>query len=267
MAPRYPSIPDPTTDPQSLRDAVLALKQAFELMAGTRGNAAVANAEDLASASDTIATNTSDIEALQTAVDALSYVSSIEGASGALTLDETSGVELSGSEIQLRQGSASQFGALKVDNVTLQSTAGVASAKNPACTYSQPSPNPTGTSSGSPGKMMGLGGSCKITPVYSGRVEVMFDYGATAGGLVDIMAYIKYGTGTAPSNGASPSGTTLGGERWVSVYSSGRLSQGVLQAVLTGLTLNTEYWFDIALYTSSGITVSITGIQCVLREF
>lgn len=71
MAPRFPSIPDPTADPQSLRDAVLALKQAFEMMAGTRGNVASATAEDLASASETIATNTSDIETLQTDAETL----------------------------------------------------------------------------------------------------------------------------------------------------------------------------------------------------
>ena len=38
MAPKYPSIPEPTLDPQSLRDAVLTIKQAFEVLTGQRGN-------------------------------------------------------------------------------------------------------------------------------------------------------------------------------------------------------------------------------------
>lgn len=68
MAPRFPSIPDPTADPQSLRDAVLALKQAFELMAGTRGNVAAATADDVATLESTV---TSSIETLEGTVDAL----------------------------------------------------------------------------------------------------------------------------------------------------------------------------------------------------
>ena len=38
MAPKYPSIPEPTLSPESLRDAVLTLKQAFEVLSGQRGN-------------------------------------------------------------------------------------------------------------------------------------------------------------------------------------------------------------------------------------
>lgn len=37
MAPKYPAIPEPTSDTNSLRDAVLALKQAVELLTGQRG--------------------------------------------------------------------------------------------------------------------------------------------------------------------------------------------------------------------------------------
>lgn len=131
MAPRYPSIPDPTVDPQSLRDSVLALKQAFELLAGLRGDVGAASAADLASASATIASQADDISSLQDVINALSYVGSIEGLTGAFTLNETSGIENSGQAIQLRQASASQFGAAKVDDATLQAVSGVLSTKNP----------------------------------------------------------------------------------------------------------------------------------------
>jgi hypothetical protein len=76
MAPKYPSIPEPTLDPQSLRDAVLTLKQAFEVLTGQRGNpdyravllpelVASDNADDAAIAANAaaIAANTTNIAA------------------------------------------------------------------------------------------------------------------------------------------------------------------------------------------------------------
>lgn len=41
MAAKYPSIPDPTTDPISLRQATLALKEGFEILTHQRKNAGV----------------------------------------------------------------------------------------------------------------------------------------------------------------------------------------------------------------------------------
>ena len=38
MVAKYPAIPEPTIRPDSLRDAVLTLKQAFEVLSGQRGN-------------------------------------------------------------------------------------------------------------------------------------------------------------------------------------------------------------------------------------
>lgn len=56
-------------------------------------------------------------------------VSSIAGNTGAFTLNATSGITNSVNDIQCSQGSSSQFGCLKVDNTTIQSTAGVISTK------------------------------------------------------------------------------------------------------------------------------------------
>ena len=75
-----------------------------------------------------LGTAETDISTLQSTVAGLSYVASIEGQTGALTLDETSGIENSGSAIQLRQASSSQFGAVKVDNTTITAASGVISA-------------------------------------------------------------------------------------------------------------------------------------------
>lgn len=86
---------------------------------------------DVADLETRVDTAEADIDAAELRLDALEgadYVNTIEGASGAFTLDETSGIELDGHDIQLRQGSASQFGAVKVDNSTITASGGVISA-------------------------------------------------------------------------------------------------------------------------------------------
>lgn len=134
-APRYPAIPDPTTDPQSLRDTVLALKQAVELLSGQRGDVAAAGADALATTNNTVSSQGTDIATLQGQVTTLqgqTLVSTIDGVGGAFTTDNTSGIQSSSHVLSLRQGSASQFGAVKVDNTTLQASGGVISTLNPA---------------------------------------------------------------------------------------------------------------------------------------
>ena len=38
MAPRYPAIPEPSTDPVALRSTALALKETVEIATGSRGD-------------------------------------------------------------------------------------------------------------------------------------------------------------------------------------------------------------------------------------
>lgn len=57
-------------------------------------------------------------------------VASIGGNTGAFTLNSTSGITNSTNDIILQQASASQFGAVKVDNATVQAVGGVLSTKN-----------------------------------------------------------------------------------------------------------------------------------------
>jgi hypothetical protein len=70
MAPKYPSIPEPTIKPESLRDSVLTIKQAFELLTGQRGNPnyAALLPEDLLDISTVVADNTEDIAANTAAI-------------------------------------------------------------------------------------------------------------------------------------------------------------------------------------------------------
>jgi Chaperone of endosialidase len=57
MAPKYPSIPEPTLEPTSLRDSILSIKQAFEILTGQRGsgdNAALTPGDALPSVGGTV---------------------------------------------------------------------------------------------------------------------------------------------------------------------------------------------------------------------
>lgn len=123
---------------------------------------------------------------------------------------------------------------------------------------------PTGTTSATL-VMMGLGSSFTVTPVNSTRlkIEIPGTLSLTSSGAT-LTAKIFFGTGTAPVNGAAFTGTQIGGGiQWTSpsVGASTSFSNGGL---ITGLTLGTTYWFDIALSTSAGtasISCSFTGFE------
>jgi len=86
MVAKYPAIPEPTLDPASLRDSLLSIKQAFEVLTGQRGNQdyravllpellASDNADDaaIAAANTAIAAANTAIAAANTAITALGF--------------------------------------------------------------------------------------------------------------------------------------------------------------------------------------------------
>ena len=101
--------------------------------------------------------------------------------------------------------------------------------------------------------MMGLGASCAITPASSGKVLVIMTGEVfTNTALVVVTFGGRYGTGTAPVNGAAGTGTTFAAAGNMTVQST-TLSAGIpfcLQQLLT-LTPGTAYWFDIAVSTAN----------------
>lgn len=118
--------------------------------------------------------------------------------------------------------------------------------------------------------MMGLGSTCKITPTNTGDVTftimaVMSNTNGSVGGQVGFY----YGTGSAPSNGASVTGTAVG-----NVLGSANVGTNAnyylpftLTNVVTGLTSGTAYWFDASLLSGSGSgTESIFSITCSASE-
>lgn len=126
--------------------------------------------------------------------------------------------------------------------------------------------NPTGTTSVT-AVMMGLGGSCTLTPVYSSRVYVEFRGGSsnTSAAAANVFQ-AKYGTGAAPSNGAANTGTTIG--------AATRSFPGVASTeipfntggIVTGLSPGTAYWFDLNLLVGAG-TGTLATVACSLMEF
>lgn len=117
------------------------------------------------------------------------------------------------------------------------------------------------------GVMMGLGTTCKLTPSYSTRVHITVDGVLSATATARVFAIGKFGTGTAPINGAAFSGTTFGGTRAVSIGAT--FTDGIpfsTSAVITGLTPATAYWFDIDLSGTSG-TITVQSVHCAIFEF
>jgi hypothetical protein len=128
--------------------------------------------------------------------------------------------------------------------------------------------NPTGTTS-SGGVMMGLGSTIHFAPTSSGIIRFTIDGVAYANGAGStITVTVKYGTGTAPINGAVPAGTTIGVASQFAV--SGTAGDNRLWSkniILTGLSTSTTYWFDVMI-TRAGTsnTVSISGVNATLEE-
>jgi hypothetical protein len=117
--------------------------------------------------------------------------------------------------------------------------------------------NPTGTTSAS-GVMMGL--AYAITPVRSGKIFVTmcgtFVNNTAAAATV---AQIRYGTGTAPSNGAAPVGTFLVQETGHSAQANYQLPFS-MTALISGLTLNQAIWIDACAIATVGGTAYISGV-------
>lgn len=121
--------------------------------------------------------------------------------------------------------------------------------------------NPNSTTS-TTGVMMGLGSTITFTPVFSGNIVILGVGDATVQtGSATVTITGKYGTGTAPVNGAAISGTTWGNQPQL-IPSSANASLQVMWSILdkvTGLTLNTAYWIDVELTTSNASDAAAIG--------
>jgi hypothetical protein len=141
-------------------------------------------------------------------------------------------------------------------------------AQGTGASFSGSPANPTGLNAATD-LMLGLGSTCKVTPATSGRIQLVFDgviNNSTAAGDGATITF-RYGTGTAPINGAAASGTVTGATpQFLTSTTAAKYPFGFTRLV-TGLTVGTAYWFDMSLLRSVSSTTALTGITCTALEY
>lgn len=128
--------------------------------------------------------------------------------------------------------------------------------------------NPTGVVGAA--VMMGLGSTCTITPRVSGLIGIWLtgDLGTNATAGTTMIVQLKYGTGTAPVNGAAVTGTSAGAATTLTLtsYTSGDRYPFSACGHVSGLTVGTAYWIDISLSASGGGTGTSQNLSMIVRE-
>lgn len=126
--------------------------------------------------------------------------------------------------------------------------------------------SPTGTNSATE-LMMGIGSTVVITPEHSSTIAV-----TVAGNIKndtggDGCKYsVNYGTGAAPMNGATLTGTQLG-STYQTFPSAGNAPIGFsMSGLATGAAIGMPLWFDIALAAVTGGTCTPTALTAIVTE-
>lgn len=150
------------------------------------------------------------------------------------------------------------------DSLTVNAQGIVTAASNPASLQASPS-NPTACTNAS-SVMMGLAQT--MTPNSSGRVLIAISGDLLNAGAANQATFsIRTGTGSAPANGAAATGTLRGTAIVVSNPTASAPDPFSMQAVVTGLTVGTQIWIDMACQTTSGtntsqpINLSVTAVE------
>ena len=139
-------------------------------------------------------------------------------------------------------------------------------------TYQGTPADPSSTSTGSPGIMLGLGGSAKITPVVNGNIMIVISGDlSNSSQSSGAMAKIRYGTGSAPAWGSSGStGTGAGSAVNLLILGAGNTAGTTApfscNAIVTGLSVGTTYWIDLSLAQTSGGTATAADISISIME-
>lgn len=132
--------------------------------------------------------------------------------------------------------------------------------------------NPTAPASTAAYTMQGLAGS--ITPGRSGSILVIISgyfVGSTVTAGDGILLQMSYGTGGAPSNAGALAGTQIGAimqyKNENTVVAADVSQPFSMQSVITGLTVGTAVWMDIAAKSIATISsVGIAGITITTIE-
>jgi len=107
-----------------------------------------------------------------------------------------------------------------------------------------------------------------FTPSKTGRVLIILLANVnnnTAGDAVQ--AVLSYGTGAAPAANAALAGTQVGGTAKETSAAASASNEVALAAVVTGLTVGTTYWLDVAYSAITGGTAAISIVYALVLEF
>jgi hypothetical protein len=117
--------------------------------------------------------------------------------------------------------------------------------------------------------MAGFGSTVTFTPSSSGTVNVTVTindlYNTTAVGD-GVQVQLCYGTGTAPANGAAVTGTVFGPTiKYVNSTTAGKVP-GSITYQISGLTIGTTYYFDVAFNAVGGGTANFDAAYFLITE-
>jgi hypothetical protein len=127
---------------------------------------------------------------------------------------------------------------------------------------------PTNPASTTSTTLVMAGLALSYTPAVSGILRVqLVGGGRTATAVAGITVGLRYGTGTAPANGAAASGTGFGDEQFFGAPSTTVNGQFALNGIITGLTPGTAVWVDVAFDTaSSSDAASLVNLSAIIEE-
>jgi hypothetical protein len=107
-----------------------------------------------------------------------------------------------------------------------------------------------------------------FTPSKTGRVLIILLANVnnnTAGDAVQ--AVLSYGTGAAPAANSALTGTQVGGTAKETSAAASASNEVALAAVVSGLTVGTTYWLDVAYSAITGGTATISIVYGLVIEF
>lgn len=120
--------------------------------------------------------------------------------------------------------------------------------------------NPTGTATTS-GSMQGM--AMLYTPSASTTV-IINQIGSYKAGAATMTISARYGTGSAPANNAALTGTIISTTSF-SDTGTGTVRVYAITGIVSGLTIGTQYWFDLSMAESTS-TTSLTGIVTTIHD-
>lgn len=178
-----------------------------------------------------------------------------------------SSVQISATAISINSGLVDSFGSLGSSSQVLSSTGTSSKWVNSVGSYIQRLPSDPSTTTSLTGVMMGMGSTVSVSPSKSGILVINVSGDAdnqTNGNGYQMQ--LRYGTGTAPTNGSSLTGTTTGSLIvGLSSNSSNRYPFS-LNSIVSGLSIGTTYWFDISLASVGGGTSRVRNISFSIHE-